>query len=143
MWLDHLHVNKIVTWANRQCGPDTLAFHVKQDLCFLTITAVVVRHGPENMLGQVVGSNPVATDIRSVQISTNEKFKLQKYQKLGIFGNLFDCFSPVTVCLYRLNDLTFKTLVLHGNPIDYQKPLFPKLLSLLPFQFATSMQLQG
>lgn len=93
MWFDHLHVNKIVTWANRQCGPDTLGFHVKQDFCFhLTITAVVVRHGPESMLGQVVGSSPVATDIRSVQISTNDKFKLQKYKNsvyLAIYSITF------------------------------------------------------
>ena len=48
-------------------------------------------------------------DLKEWQILTSKRWTI------GIFGNLFDYFSLVTVCLHRQTDLTFKTLVLHGD----------------------------
>ena len=45
------------------------------------ISPVVVGHGPQSMLGQVVGSRSVVTNLRAVRISRNDKFSLQKGTK--------------------------------------------------------------
>ena len=42
---------------------------------------MVVGHGPQSMLGRVVGSWSVVTNLRAVQISRNDKFSLQKGRK--------------------------------------------------------------
>ena len=42
---------------------------------------MVVGHGPQSMLGQVVGSRSVVTNLRAVRISRNDKFLLQKGRK--------------------------------------------------------------
>ena len=100
-------------------------------------SSVVVGRGPQSMLGRVVGSRSVVTNLRAVRISRNDKFLLQKRRKsVNLAINLISFLRYVTVSAHRPTHLTLKTLVLHGDRSNRwssmdRKPVQPKLLHVI------------
>ena len=74
-------------WVYTICEPARHARHARQtcEACEAWTKqarhAVVVGHGPQSMLGRVVSSCLVVTNLRAVRISRNDKFSLQKGRK--------------------------------------------------------------